>query len=113
MRIHTIAWEMHRTAGKDDVIPLAFPIKTKDGKVTDAIPVSKGQNIAISMCGYNRYVTSTLSRCSSNLGYDRLPGVWGEDAHIWNPERFLREDKSRQTSVGLYANLYVLGYTPS
>ena len=61
MRIHTIAWEMHRTAGKDDIIPLAFPIITKSGKTLSGIPVSKGQNIAISMCGYNRYL-SLLAR---------------------------------------------------
>ncbi|KAI0032300.1 cytochrome P450 [Vararia minispora EC-137] len=80
MRIHTIAWEMHRTAGTNDVIPLAFPITTKSGKTLSGIPVSKGQNIAISMCGYNR-----------------VPEVWGEDAHVWNPYRFLDEGKTMQT----------------
>jgi len=88
MRIHTIAWEMHRTAGKDDLVPLAFPVRTKSGKTLSAIPVSKGQNIAISMCGYNR-----------------MPEVWGEDAHKWNPYRFLGDGKTMQTGVGMYGNL--------
>ncbi|CCM03243.1 uncharacterized protein FIBRA_05368 [Fibroporia radiculosa] len=39
----------------------------------------------------------------------RLPEVWGEDAHLWNPRRFFDLDKEKQTTVGLYANLMSFG----
>jgi hypothetical protein len=39
----------------------------------------------------------------------RLPAVWGEDADMWRPQRFLEEtDISEKTAVGAYANLYWL-----
>lgn len=31
--------------------------------------------------------------------------MWGADAGVWNPERFLRPDKAGTTSVGMFANL--------
>ncbi|KAA1474631.1 cytochrome P450 [Dentipellis sp. KUC8613] len=88
MRLHPIVWQIVRNAAQDDVIPLAFPITTRSGKVINAVPVRKGQSITVSICSYNR-----------------LPEVWGADADKWNPERFLNIDKSKQTSVGVYANL--------
>ncbi|KAI0030594.1 cytochrome P450 [Vararia minispora EC-137] len=90
MRLHPIVWTLGREAGQDDVIPLAFPIISKSGKQLSAIPVKKGQMIDIAIAPYNRN-----------------PEVWGEDADMWRPERFLEIDKSRQTSVGVYANLCV------
>lgn len=54
MRLHPIVWTLNRVAGKDDVIPLAFPITTKTGGNISAIPVSKGQSIQIAIAAYNR-----------------------------------------------------------
>lgn len=54
MRLHPIVWALTRTAGRDDVIPLAYPITTKSGEQISAIPVSEGQNIQLSICAYNR-----------------------------------------------------------
>ena len=34
--------------------------------------------------------------------------MWGEDAHCWNPERFLGPETEKQVKVGVYANLCVL-----
>ncbi|THH11303.1 hypothetical protein EW146_g8088 [Bondarzewia mesenterica] len=88
MRLHPIVWKMTRVAGDDDVIPLAFPITTKSGKQLSNIPVKKGTHVLLSICGYSR-----------------LPQVWGADANLWNPDRFLKMDKGKQTSLGVYANL--------
>ncbi|KAA1474646.1 cytochrome P450 [Dentipellis sp. KUC8613] len=88
MRLHPIVWYMARTAENDDVIPLAFPVTSKSGETISAIPVRKGQDIQISIAAYNR-----------------MPEVWGEDAHEFNPDRFLRQRGAKQTSVGVYANL--------
>ena len=35
----------------------------------------------------------------------RLPSVWGDDAEVWNPDRFFRIDAEKQVKVGVYANL--------
>lgn len=34
-----------------------------------------------------------------------LREVWGDDADIWNPSRFLSGGGETQTSVGVFANL--------
>lgn len=58
MRLHPIVWALMRGAGRDDVIPLAYPVTTKSGEQISAIPVSKGQNIQLSIAAYNRSVLS-------------------------------------------------------
>ncbi|KAI0253566.1 cytochrome P450 [Lactifluus subvellereus] len=88
MRLHPIVYWLRREASRDDVIPLALPITTKSGEQVTSIPVKKGTQIDIAIDVYNR-----------------LPEVWGPDADDWNPERFLNLDKSKQTSIGVFANL--------
>ncbi|ETW76268.1 hypothetical protein HETIRDRAFT_461179 [Heterobasidion irregulare TC 32-1] len=88
MRLHPIGWHFSRLAGKDDVIPLLHPITTKSGEQISSIPVRKGTKVKMSFCAYNR-----------------LPIVWGEDADRWNPMRWVNIDTSKQTTVGVYANL--------
>lgn len=88
MRLHPIISQLVRTAARDDVIPLANPIKTESGKFITEVPISKGQNITASVCGYNR-----------------LPEIWGIDAEEWNPKRFLENGADRQSSAGLWDNL--------
>ncbi|KZV71385.1 cytochrome P450 [Peniophora sp. CONT] len=90
MRLHPIGMMLSRVADQDDVIPLSTPITTESGQQISSIPVRKGQNVDISIATYNR--------CAN-------PDVWGADAREWNPERFMRLDKARMTSVGVYANL--------
>ncbi|KAI0293886.1 cytochrome P450 [Multifurca ochricompacta] len=88
MRLHPIIWMLRRVAGRDDVIPLAFPITTKSGEQISSIPVKKGTPIDIFIDAYNR-----------------LPEVWGPDADEWNPDRFLDQNKKQQISLGVFANL--------
>ncbi|TFY57340.1 hypothetical protein EVJ58_g7078 [Rhodofomes roseus] len=92
MRLHPIVYLLVRVADKDDVIPLSRPITTATGEKISEIPISKGQHISVSSWGYNR-----------------LPEVWGEDAHNWNPSRFFTIDKEKQISVGVFANLLTFG----
>ena len=98
--------ELFRQASRDDVIPLSSPIMTKSGQLISEIPISKGQNITISVGCYNRYdhryESLHLLICSVIA---RLPSVWGEDANEWNPSRFLDAINDKQVSVGVYANL--------
>ncbi|KAI9458346.1 cytochrome P450 [Lactarius psammicola] len=88
MRLHPIIWTLSRVAGQDDAIPLAFPVTTKSGRPVSSIPVKKGTLIDIAI-----------------HAYQRLPEVWGEDAGEWNPDRFLKAENVKQTSIGVYGNL--------
>jgi len=88
LRFHPIVFQLFRTAGRDDVIPLAYPIVDKNGNTLDSIPVSAGQTIQISICSYQR-----------------MKEVWGEDADEWNPMRWMDLDKAKMVNVGPYSNL--------
>ncbi|OCH89199.1 PAH-inducible cytochrome P450 monooxygenase PC-PAH 1 [Obba rivulosa] len=87
MRLHPIVHTLARVAGREDVIPLSQPVTSTTGEIVTEIPVSDGQDILISVCGYNR-----------------LKEVWGEDADEFNPSRFL-QTKEGQLTVGVFANI--------
>ncbi|KAH9894916.1 PAH-inducible cytochrome P450 monooxygenase PC-PAH 4 [Cubamyces lactineus] len=88
LRVHPIAASLPRVATHDDVLPLAFPATTKSGETVNEVPIRKGQVVYTSLATYNR-----------------IPQVWGEDSHEWNPDRFTRLDGGKQTFVGVFANL--------
>lgn len=90
LRFHAIVPSMHRCATTDDAIPLGFPVQGSDGSVLSEIVIPKGQAILIDIASYNR-----------------LPQLWGADAHQWNPYRFLQGIglEAKSSSVGVYANL--------
>ena len=61
-----------RVAAKDDVIPLARPLRLPNGEVTDHVAVAKGQEVAVP------------------IGYiNTAKEFWGEDAGEFRPERWL------------------------
>ncbi|KAK0431729.1 cytochrome P450 [Armillaria borealis] len=91
LRLHPLAYGLFREPAQDDILPLAEPITTSDGKLCSQIPIRKGQVIMASIYSYNR-----------------LPSVWGDDAEEWNPSRFLDGRDGKQISLGVYANLYDL-----
>lgn len=61
MRLHPIAWQLSRSAARDDVVPLAFPITTKSGEQISAIPIRKGTHVDLSFCSYGRWVSCPLN----------------------------------------------------
>ncbi|KAG7444714.1 cytochrome P450 [Guyanagaster necrorhizus] len=87
LRFHPIVPTLFRVAACDDIIPLADPVTTSTGVKLTEIHVEKGQLVEIGI-GY----------------YNRNPTVWGSDADVWNPDRFLGQ-LDKQTTVGVYANL--------
>ncbi|KAF8521630.1 cytochrome P450 [Hysterangium stoloniferum] len=89
LRYHPIVSALFRQAGRDDVIPLLHPIKSRTGDVIESIPVRKGQRVLISIAGYQR-----------------LKSVWGEDADVWRPERFLEGvERYQTTGLGVISNV--------
>lgn len=89
LRYHPGVPNLTRVAAGDDIIPLSAPQTTKTGEIITQIPVSKGQTVMLSMAAYNR-----------------LESVWGEDANVWRPERFLENVESlEKTGLGVFGNI--------
>ncbi|KAK9893306.1 cytochrome P450 [Cystobasidium minutum MCA 4210] len=66
-----------REPAKDDLIPLSEPHLCRDGKTyITHVPVKKGQRISIGI-----------------LGHNRNKAIWGEDADVFRPERWLEMDE--------------------
>lgn len=109
LRYHPVSPWVTRESAIDDVIPLVEPITTVSGKTIKEIPIGRGVPVLVSTCAYNRSVVSYLicqRRLTCSVLFYRLKSVWGEDADVWNPVRFLDPTlKDRQIPVGLVANL--------
>ncbi|KIM58519.1 hypothetical protein SCLCIDRAFT_16779 [Scleroderma citrinum Foug A] len=94
LRCNNAAPQVYRMAGQDSILPLSKPITTKSGKLMLELPLPKGTRIIMSVSAYNRNKE-----------------LWGEDAHEFNPDRWLDgtvKDK-RECAVGVYANLMTFG----
>ncbi|KAI0089014.1 cytochrome P450, partial [Irpex rosettiformis] len=88
LRFHPIVYHVVRYATKDDIIPLSKPITTTAGEVIHEIPIAKGQMIQPSFCAYNR-----------------IKSIWGEDADVFNPMRFIDGQVEHAIKVGIFSNL--------
>ncbi|KAI1790345.1 cytochrome P450 [Ganoderma leucocontextum] len=88
LRFYPAVPHTYRQPLKDDVLPLAKPVTTRSGKVVSQVPIRAGLRLILSVCAYNRE-----------------KDVWGEDAHQFNPERWLASSGKRASSVGVYSNL--------
>ncbi|EJF61783.1 cytochrome P450, partial [Dichomitus squalens LYAD-421 SS1] len=78
-------------AAKDVMLPLFKPVRDKNGRMLDAVPVPKGTAIILDLQGSN---------------YNKE--LWSEDAHEWRPERWLSPlpaalDEARLPAV--YSNI--------
>ncbi|KAF9259994.1 cytochrome P450 [Marasmius fiardii PR-910] len=110
-----------RAALKDAVIPLAEPVKTKDGRSLSEITVRKGQVIQCALASYNRFAISEcfpFSHTHDHNPISRIEERWGADANTFNPLRWLGNGQKSSTgkshAFGPYANLntilQMLGY---
>ncbi|KAJ3768943.1 cytochrome P450 [Lentinula raphanica] len=89
LRYHPVAIHMFRRADEDDVLPLSTPITTTTGEVLTELPVPKDTRTIISITAYNRNKE-----------------LFGEDAHVFNPYRWLEPDHVKKgISLGPFANL--------
>ncbi|KAI0701728.1 cytochrome P450 [Earliella scabrosa] len=63
---------LFRDTIKDTVLPLSEPIRMRDGTVVSALPLPKGTRVVPDILGCNRDTA-----------------LWGPDAAVWRPERWL------------------------
>ncbi|KAI6096139.1 cytochrome P450 [Pisolithus sp. B1] len=89
LRYHCTLHHVYRVAAQDDVVSLAKPIRTELALATE-IRIPKGTRIIGSIAGYNRN-----------------PDVWGDDADVFKPDRWMSmsDDGGEAVMVGVYANL--------
>ncbi|PIL27477.1 cytochrome P450 [Ganoderma sinense ZZ0214-1] len=72
LRVYPGVTILFRNTAKDVILPLSEPIRLRDGTLVDAIPIPKG------------------TRVIPNVGASNVdPALWGPDAHVWRPERWL------------------------
>ncbi|KAJ7478616.1 cytochrome P450 [Mycena galericulata] len=89
LRFHPVSFNNFRQSATDDVLPLSQPITLRSGEVISELPVPKGMKVIISIAAYNRN-----------------KDVFGPDAHVFNPERWLNGSMRKPDApVGAYANL--------
>ncbi|RPD64581.1 cytochrome P450 [Lentinus tigrinus ALCF2SS1-7] len=92
LRLHPIVYMTVRVPTRDEVLPLAYPVTNVVGETVNEVPIPKGTNLYLSIWTYNR-----------------LPQIWGPDAHEFNPNRFLKQEKMGETYVGVTSNLMSFG----
>lgn len=78
LRVYPPTNMMNRTSTRDTVLPLQFPVRSTSGEETTSVHVPAGTNILISI-----------------LGANHNKDVWGDDASIWRPERWLTASGER------------------
>lgn len=90
LRYHAVVYNVFRVSSQDNVLPLSKPITTISGKVLHELPIPKGLQIVSSVAAYNRNKE-----------------IFGDDADVFNPERWLREYVPKTTaSLGVYGSLF-------
>ncbi|KAI9441397.1 cytochrome P450 [Lactarius indigo] len=93
LRFDTVVPHLFREAVCDEVVPLSVPIYCKSGDVINELHIPKGTHVII-----------------SDIAYHRNKEIWGEDADVWRPSRWLDGTvKTTGTNVGVWANLISFG----
>ncbi|KAJ7756856.1 cytochrome P450 [Mycena maculata] len=99
LRMHPPLPEIERMAAKDDCLPLSTPIQTARGELVDTVFVRKGQYAKLSVECINR-----------------SEALWGPDAKVFNPGRWLDEsngvDQQRAQELQGYRHLLTFSDGP-
>ncbi|SJK99587.1 uncharacterized protein ARMOST_02895 [Armillaria ostoyae] len=89
-RYHPVVYNIFRYASQDDVLPLSTPITTTSGGVLHELPIPKGTQVIASIAAYNRNKE-----------------IFGNDADVFNPDRWLRNTvPNTKSALGVYASLF-------
>ncbi|OSX63042.1 hypothetical protein POSPLADRAFT_1046379 [Postia placenta MAD-698-R-SB12] len=91
LRLHAPVTIVNRKTREDVVMPLSQPIRGTDGTYMSEIPVPKGTEVVVGI-----------------LASNRNPALWGPDAGVWKPERWLAplpETVNAARVPGVYSHL--------
>ncbi|KAF6751312.1 cytochrome P450 [Ephemerocybe angulata] len=91
LRVYPPVPNLGRQTRQDIMLPLSSPITTKDGQEVSEVFIPKDTRIVISL-----------------LNCNRDPKIWGPDAAVWKPERWLNplpESVAEARVPGVYSNL--------
>ncbi|KAF9492856.1 cytochrome P450 [Pleurotus eryngii] len=91
LRVYPPIVHMERVASQDVVVPLYTPLRRTDGKETSRLVIHRNQHVVIGIANCNTDTT-----------------LWGEDAHDWNPERWMNplpQSLLRAQVPGIYSYL--------
>ncbi|KAI0072598.1 cytochrome P450 [Panus rudis PR-1116 ss-1] len=89
--LEAVCREALRLAREDIVLPFSSPVRGEDGSMMSEILVPKGTPVIVGLW-------------ASNIN----PAIWGEDAEVYKPERWLEPLPEKVTEAhipGLYPNL--------
>ncbi|KAF7376891.1 Cytochrome P450 [Mycena sanguinolenta] len=88
LRVYPAGAMRERVALRDDIIPLSEEIVTTTGQHITQISIRKGDHVALALASYQR-----------------LPSLWGDDADVFNPYRWIEDRVHQGEAIGPYANL--------
>jgi hypothetical protein len=91
MRYRVTVPYVTRVAAEDDVIPLTTPVVGKDGKLINEIFVPKGTPVDGGLVSSLDSEKPLIYESSHFLqgDYNQSKLIWGEDAEVFNPNRWL------------------------
>ncbi|KAK6974521.1 cytochrome P450 [Favolaschia claudopus] len=88
LRLYPVIPTAERMVVADTIIPLSDPITLRNGRSIQQIPVRKGQIVVIGIGSYQM-----------------LESIWGADADVFRPSRWLDGTVHRGEAIGPYASL--------
>ncbi|KAH8112415.1 cytochrome P450 [Phellopilus nigrolimitatus] len=88
LRLHAAVPSTGRIAMHDDVIPVAEPFVDRKGRTHTEIKIKKGEGIFIPI-----------------LALNRSKAIWGEDASVFNPDRWANPPEASKDMPGVWGNM--------
>ncbi|KAG6332881.1 hypothetical protein ID866_6206 [Astraeus odoratus] len=93
LRLYPAGPQLIRRVEDDDVIPLSRPLRTRSGETVDNISVIRGMEVVIPLASINR-----------------SEAVWGPDAKVFRPERWLEPDGITENARGIPGHRHLLTF---
>lgn len=93
LRVHPAVTDLTRVAVEDDIIPLSEPVVTQSGESVNSISVARGTLIGIPISCINRSTE-----------------IWGADAKVFRPERWLEEGGIPRKAQDIQAYRHLLTF---